>query len=295
MAPNKRWEPPQRPFKSAYKKPFARDYKRHFHGNHTARESERGFALIASLILLPLLIAGLFCFFYSTSIVELRSDLLQSCRIELTQTQSQSSEWIHGLMSLNPLVDLVKKSKKLAATALLIPGVGPLITALAQATLASVSDLRVGISALQGTLLQSLWLNMESGLVKAEQKIAQDLLDYKKRSKDLFQIQTLMVRGNHPHHVSVQADDPKSDLTTYSPKPDFISEQNLNVQWVYRISGLSFFEKRGPIKGLQQQRMGGDWKTNQFIFTDQCSVSNRKEKPWSPLSLVDRPFWRSFL
>lgn len=225
------------------------------------------------MILLPLLLTGLLYFFYGTTQMEIRSSLLQTCRVDLIKTQVASSEWIQGLMALNPLIELIKNSKKIAKGALLVPGLGPLVTVIAQGVLAIAGELSALIPILQQKILSSLWVHMELGLSLSEQSLRQLLNDFKGRSKALFEVETLLVVGNHPHSVSLKPDTPKEALSTYSPKEDFLSEQSLRLHWVYELRWKNPFSRSHPLR---------------FTYHDGCSVSNLKEDPWTAVLHRDK-------
>ena len=240
-------------------------------------ENQKGFALVILAVLMPLILAALAFLYVSTTQIEIRSTLLQTCRNELIQTQEKSASLIKSLMSLNKLVDIIKWSLFIAKLLSLASLANPMLAVLIKSVLAIANSSSKVISILQKTIIYSLWITMENDLIKLQSQLRQILKSYSKKTKDLMLISTQLIIGNLFREISVEAEKPNEKITKYRLKKEFSEKQKLYVRWRYNV-------QLAPT--LTQ------WIDLNQNFNGFCGVSLRKEEPWIPILYADKFYWK---
>jgi hypothetical protein len=234
-------------------------------------KNQAGFATVAMVVLLPLLLA-LFAISAAYFIFKNDGEARHTCRTELLRAQSQIATDLKELLSLNTDAFLLREERRLAEEAVVAstiesPGLG---TAAAEIRLAQViakqqifaikqqliiSRARQRSLTSPGRALESVRLKLAaSARVQSEDGLP---YEFSSRSKPAF------------FDVVAQ---PKDSITPdYQPSPEFQRHQEMKARWSFNVGSFlpPWLRKIVPATGLQAQA--------------DCSTTLEKEgNSWEP-------------
>lgn len=245
--------------------------------NRSTLEQQRGFALIALLLLMPLVLLALVFLYLSTTQIEIRSSLHQTCRVQLLKTQESAAIEIRNLMALNKVVQLVKRISTIAEFSRLLiiafPFLAPLINGIVAATRSAAQTVRI----IQKTILFKIQATMTLGLFETQAQLRTIINKYRPRVRQLATLEEPFVGMNPVVSLAVEAVSPRSKLTTYRLKNDFENKQSLKVQWRYHLKASQTFNA---------------WTRWHQHFNGSCAATLRKEEPWNATLYEDKSLLR---
>lgn len=231
-------------------------------------KSEKGFAAILVISLLPCLLAGLFLVAVLMSFLQTDLELKHRCRNGGLTGQALVRPHLASLLALNPLATTLKIQEntllvKLAAA--ISSGNVPAITAL-KVQLAKIRQRRQELDIRQKQLIQ------QSNLVLSRSH-SSTAFDIRRRSQELkkkffFLNLSLRTLPEEAPDLAVRPDSP--DIApTYSPEENFETRQALAHRWQYRLT------PHGPL---------AHFLSGTFQFEKACAVTLTKEvRGWKTL------------
>ncbi|UXR64348.1 hypothetical protein EZJ49_14865 [Bdellovibrio bacteriovorus] len=230
--------------------------------------SEKGFAAILVVSLLPCLLAGLFLVAVLMSFMQTDLELKHHCRSGGLSGQASVRPLLMSLLALNPVATTLKiqETAVLAKLAVAVSsGNVPAITTL-KAQLAKIRQKRQELDLRQKQLIQ------QSNLLLARNhgSTAFDIRSRAQNLKTQFFFLNLSLRVLHEEAPRLAVHPDSSDVApTYSPEESFETRQALAHRWQYRLT------PRGPL---------AYFLAGSFQFDKACAVTLTKDaRGWKTL------------
>ncbi len=235
--------------------------------SHSAKlNSNKGFASILMLTALPVLLAALMFFAYSSFLVKNWMQSLHICRSGLIQTQKEVALDLEALLRLNPVAQTLRLRLKMAyvklAAAIASQNWG--LAAQARIEIAQIKAQQKKLDLAQKLLIQKANLRMKMGSFRAYQELRSQNAFIAQRLPWFFSysIQAQMPR---PNVLAVKPDTPEM-APVYELKNAFERLQALSVSWSSRFAS-------GEQKDMK-------WISNKHIRKDFCSITlSSKDNP----------------
>lgn len=238
-------------------------------------QNQKGFALVMTMALLPLMIAGFFLVWGAIGFFQQDLAIKHACRQEGITGQNKTGPLLQKLLATNP------EAKKLKIQLEEVDREIAFARTSNQAALAglmikrSVIQLkRVALDLKQKRLIQESNRELSRAHHRGRAEIRGRLQD---TSSFFIAIQLKNLKGKPPR-LAVRPD--YSDIApTYSPVPDFSHQQALAHEWHYTASVGAPFSNFLPGK---------------FEFKKACAVTLQEDlSKWLPQIIKDNYSWRS--
>lgn len=225
--------------------------------------SQKGFAMVLALSLLPLLLAAGFAFLFSGHLLKNWMQSLHICRTELLKTQSQAKSSLDRLLALNKLATSLR-AQLLAARiqrAAAIAAQNYPLAAQALARIFAIQAQQRTLDLAQKKLILMANFQMSSGLRRVISRLHTQDANNLTRSTALFEFRIDSIR-TFPKTLAVHPDSPDV-APVYELNNDFSQSQGLSVSWNSRF-------KTNSVRGSR-------WIQNQHAKKDHCAVSLKRE------------------
>lgn len=238
--------------------------------------NQKGFALVMTLALLPVLIAGMLLAWAAVGFFQQDLALKHACRKQGLEGQRKVAPLLKKLLQLNPEARTLKERRdelrlKIAAA-----------TASGQVHMVELWKIELDIvefRRLQLSLRQKNIITESNRLLQAAHNIGRRKIeDHAKETSNLFINLRLTQLNGHAPRLAVRPDYP--DIApTFSTVLDFSNQQALAHEWHYSATVGAPFSHFLPGK---------------FEFHKACAVSLRKDlNAWSPQITKARYSWKS--
>lgn len=205
--------------------------------------SQKGFALIGLISLLPVFLAGGLAFF--SAFAFLKSDLatLNVCRAKQIQIQNLAGKNLGKLLKLNPRALKLRLSQVRAERALAaaIESGQPLAIAAAEAYLLKIQMQRQTLDFKQKALIETANTRLHKGASELQQELRREWSQHNSPLKSWIQSSLHMASGKVPK-LAVQADLPEV-APLYKPLPAFEESQAWAQSWNLEFKTVSWTRK----------------------------------------------------
>ena len=236
-------------------------------------KKQEGFAVIFLLSLLPLILAATTFLYIGTCQLEMKSTMQKTCRAEFMKVQDSAARHIKTLLELNKFVDLIKWGQFVAAVTAAISFIMPPLKPIFMAILKSTKNAKEALPRLQKAVLLSLESTMRGGLLMTQKKLSLLIRDYQRRTAGLLAISNSWFVPRSSFQFSVEAEDPRAQLTKYRLKQKFEELQTLTLLWGY---------------SLQTDSPLWRWASWKQSFRSSCSVTLERGPRWQPTLIADK-------
>lgn len=246
-------------------------YDRKYKSNSKAKHE--GFILVWLIGFLPLFFTAFTLLYTTTTQIELKSVLHQTCRTELLKIQETAAHHIQSLMAVNKLVDIANWAQFLTAlsTIILIPF--PFLAPIVETIFLKTKSVREAIPLIQKAIITNLRVTLTNGLWQTQRKLQLIIKNYKNKTSALWLIERAQVIGIPPLSLAIEAESPRSGLSKYRLKNNFSHLQSLTLSWNYSTARHSLFH---TLAGWNQS------------FSGQCSATLEQEEPWNAVLYADK-------
>lgn len=211
--------------------------------------NERGFAMLSTLILLPLLIT--ITALSGATYMLLRSDgaTRHECRVELLRIQSLIARDLRRLLDLNPEATRLRYRRQAAEAKVAMTAATP-AGAIAEMELSQVIAEQLLLAAKQQSLIQGARILSHVGPEWARQRVHRSSEKTKPRSSLSPLDFTAQVQGSGFPLVASPLFSPTPD---YQPARDFSRLQEMKVVWSFSLEKFlpPWFQKHLPITKLK--------------------------------------------
>lgn len=256
--------------------PFHRKNKFSLSGPSLSASESQGFASILMLTALPVLLAALMFFAFSSFLVKNWMQSLHTCRSELIHTQKDVARDLESLLKLNPLAQTLRMRLKIAYAKLAFAMASQNWGLAAQAKI-EISQIKAQQKQLD--LVQKLWIQKANfRMQKGSYKVYQDL---RKQNQEIahrlpwFFSYSIQVQFPRTRLLAVKPDTP-GVAPVYELKNNFKHEQALSISWNSHFAS-------GEQKDMK-------WISNKHIRKDSCSISltSKNNQNFYPQMIADR-------
>lgn len=245
--------------------------------SHSAKiNSNEGFASILMLTALPVLLAALMFFAYSSFLVKNWMQSLHICRSGLIQTQKEVAVDLEALLRLNPLAQTLRLRLKMAyiklAAAIASQNWG--VAAQARIEISQIKAQQKKLDIAQKLLIQKANLRMKTGSFKVYQELRSQNTFIAQRLPWFFSF-SIQAQMPRPNVLAVKSDTPEM-APVYELKNAFERLQALSVSWISRFAS-------GEQKDMK-------WISNKHIRKDSCSItlSSKDNLSFYPQMIEDK-------
>lgn len=205
--------------------------------------SDRGFALLAMTIGLPIFITFLFWMSHRVSHYIDLKNLRHHCRSTLIRTQEGAGKGIERLLDLNRLVKAAKLFRK-AAEAVYYASFAtgnPAIIRAAKANLDYAKAQQKALRLAQRTIIATTTGHMNFAYAEVMKTLMQTNAESARRSHRLYKIIVTPSRPKRPH-LAIKKKNAKDEFPEYVLDPKFEERQALQLRWQVRFLANSSHE-----------------------------------------------------
>jgi hypothetical protein len=246
--------------------------------------TQKGFATILLISILPLVLAGGLAFFSAFSFLKSDMSILNVCRAKQLQVQNKVGESLGKLLKLNPRALKLRLAQARAEKTLAVAlesGFPPAIAA-AETYLLKVRMQRQTLDFKQKTFIQTAnaWLTF-SGHSLQKELIREENL-HTAPTKSWIQ-GTLQLMNAKVPKLAVQPDLPDV-APQYNPVPDFEEAQAWNQTWRLEIKTVSWAQKFLNFNG----------RFNRSCMTSLYPTTNQNAGPWIAKLKKDKSSLKAF-
>lgn len=229
-------------------------------GAQRENPSTAGFALVALLAAMPLMISVLVGLSLAAMALKNRTELFATCRAEVWNAQKDMSQMLRNLVSLNPRAKALRAQRKLAEAEVKAAraSMNPPLIAAAETHRALILNRQMYLRAEQERIL----FQARARRAMARAQMNQAAHAKQGRVTDFFSPVTALAVERFPPH----------DLTPdHTPKPGFAGEQKLQFRWHAELF-------QGTPEWLLKSAA-----LSRLRFNGECSATLKEEKEsWRP-------------
>jgi hypothetical protein len=239
----------------------------------THSNNEGGFLVANLIIFIPLLLGGILFIYLLSSHIEVQAHIYDICRSDLQTTQSTVQKELQALMTLNPIVRILKIAAMAIQWSLLFSVLTPpIFTALVNA-LHKIRTIQKAIAKMQKLLITLMTQTMRVGISLIKLKILKELLAYKFKLNTLVNLNFFEVTVTNKPKPAIEPTNKNERPSEYKLSENFERTQKLEIKWSFISEITTKFKKYALLNRS---------------FTGKCSFSLSEEGSWAPIQIAVR-------